>query len=94
MRDGRVAVAPCGEHVDARRRGETCPPKNVELEKVWDVESATGKRVLNVGPAKNEPGTCRIPLNRAARDVITRMLKRADEFGTRWSMGCASRTLS
>jgi hypothetical protein len=55
--------------------------KDVDLEKVWDVESATGKGVLYVGHSKNETSKRKIPLNGAARDAITRMLKRADELG-------------
>lgn len=55
--------------------------KDVDLEKVWDVESATGKGVLYVGHSKNETSKRKIPLNGAARDAITRMLQRADELG-------------
>lgn len=55
--------------------------KDVDLEKVWDVESATGKGVLYVGHSKNETSKRQIPLNGAARDAVTRMLKRADELG-------------
>jgi integrase len=40
----------------------------VDLEKVWDVESTTGKGVLYVGHSKNETSKRRIPLNGAARD--------------------------
>ncbi len=50
--------------------------KDVDLEKVWDVESATGKGVLYyVRYSKNETSKRKIPLNGAARDAITRMLK-------------------
>jgi hypothetical protein len=55
--------------------------KDVDLEKVWDVESATGKGVLYVGHSKNETSKRKLPLNGAAGDAITRMLKRADELG-------------
>jgi integrase len=55
--------------------------KDVNLETVWDVESATGKGVLYVGHSKNETSKRKIPLNGAARDAITRMLKRSDELG-------------
>lgn len=55
--------------------------KDVDLEKVWDVESALGKGVLYVGHSKNETSKRKIPLNDAARDCISRMLKRADELG-------------
>jgi integrase len=55
--------------------------KDIDLERVWDVESATGKGVLYVGHSKNETSKRKIPLNEAARDAITRMLKRADELG-------------
>lgn len=55
--------------------------KDVDLEKVWNVESATGKGVLYVGHSKNETSKRKIPLNGAARDAITRMLTRADELG-------------
>jgi len=55
--------------------------KDVDLDKAWDVESAIGKGVLYVGHSKNETSKRRIPLNGAARDAITRMLKRADELG-------------
>jgi hypothetical protein len=54
--------------------------KDVDLEKAWDVESTTGKGVLYVGHSKNETSKRKIPLNGAARDAITRMLKRADEI--------------
>jgi integrase len=37
--------------------------------------------VLYVGHSKNETSKRKIPLNGAARDAITRMLKRADELG-------------
>jgi hypothetical protein len=72
---------PRGEYVDARRRGKHVRRKDVDLEKVWDVESATGNGVLYVGHSKNETSKPRIPLNGPARDAITRMLKRADELG-------------
>ena len=55
--------------------------RDVDLEKVWDVESATGKGVLYVSHSKNETSKRRIPLNEAARDAVERMLKRADELG-------------
>jgi integrase len=48
---------------------------------VWDVESATGKGALYVGHSKNETSKRQIPLIGAAREAITRMLKRADELG-------------
>ena len=54
--------------------------KDVDLDKAWDVESATGKGVLHVGHSKNETSKRRIPLNGAVRDAITRMLKRAEEL--------------
>jgi hypothetical protein len=54
--------------------------KDVDLKRVRDVESATGKGVLYVGHSKNETSKRKIPLNGAARDAITRMLKRADEL--------------
>jgi hypothetical protein len=47
---------------------------------VWEFDSATGKSVLYVGHSKNETSKRKIPLNRAARDAITRMLKRAKEL--------------
>jgi integrase len=50
--------------------------KDVDLEKVWDIESATGKGVLDVGHSKNETSKRKIPLNGAARDAITRMFPR------------------
>ena len=53
----------------------------VDLDKARDVESAIGKGVLYVGHSKNETSKRRISLNGAARDAITRMLKRADELG-------------
>jgi integrase len=55
--------------------------RDVDLEKVWDVESATGKGVLYVSHSKNETSKRPIPLNKAARDAIERMLKRADDLG-------------
>jgi hypothetical protein len=54
--------------------------EDVDLQKVWDVESATRKDVRYVGHSKNETSKRRFPLNDAARDAITRMLKRADEL--------------
>jgi hypothetical protein len=71
---------PRGEHVDARRRGEVRPPQGRRPKEGWDVESATGKGVLYVGHSKNETSKRKVPLNGAARDAITRMLKRADEL--------------
>ena len=53
------------------------------LDKMWDVESATGKGVLYVGHSKNETSKREIPLNGAAREVFTQMLNGADELGTR-----------
>ena len=55
--------------------------RDVDLEKVWDVESTTGKGVLYVSHSKNETSKRRIPLNQAARGAIERMLKRADDLG-------------
>jgi hypothetical protein len=55
--------------------------RDVDLEKVWDVESATGKGVLHVTHSKNETSKRPIPLNRAAREALERMLKRADDLG-------------
>ena len=55
--------------------------RDVDLEKVWDLESATGKGVLNVSHSKNETSKRPIPLNKAARDAVERMLKRADDLG-------------
>jgi integrase len=55
--------------------------RDVDLEKVWDVESATGKGILNVTRSKNETSKRPIPLNTAARAAIERMLKRADHLG-------------
>ena len=55
--------------------------RNIDLEKVWDVESATGKGVLYVTRSKNETSKRPIPLNQAARGAVERMLKRADDLG-------------
>ncbi len=55
--------------------------RNIDLEKVWDVESATGKGVLYVTRSKNETSKRPIPLNQAAREAVERMLKRADALG-------------
>ena len=55
--------------------------RDVDLEKVWDVESATAKGVPYVTHSKNETSKRPIPLNRAARDAVERMLKRADDLG-------------
>jgi integrase len=55
--------------------------RDVDLEKVWDVESATGKGVLYVTRSKNETSKRAIPLNTAARSAVERMLKCADELG-------------
>ena len=55
--------------------------RDVDLEKVWDVESATGKGVLYVTHSKNETSKRPIPLNQAAREALERMLKRADDLG-------------
>src|SRR3954467_10071029 len=59
---------------DVRRR-------NIDLEKVWDVESATGKGVLYVTRSKNETSKRPIPLNQAAKEAVERMLRRADTLG-------------
>jgi integrase len=70
--------------------------KDVDLEKVWDVDSATGKGVLYVGHSKNETSKRQIPLNGAARDAITRRLKSADELGhteAEHCLWCASQHL-
>ncbi len=53
--------------------------RNIDLEKVWDVESATGKGVLYVTRSKNETSKRPIPLNEAAREAVERMLRRADD---------------
>ena len=54
--------------------------RDVDLEKVWDVESATGKGVLY--QSQQERTSKRpIPLNKAARDAVERMLKRANDLG-------------
>jgi integrase len=55
--------------------------KDVDLDKVWEVESATGMGVLYVGHSENETSKRKLPLNSAARDAFMRMLKRADELG-------------
>jgi integrase len=62
------------------------------LREVWDVESATGEGALYVGHSKNETSERQIPLNGAARDAITRMLKGASElWHTDWehNLWCA-----
>jgi hypothetical protein len=68
-----------GVEVKHVRRGD------IDLEKVCDLESATGKGVLYVGHSKNETSKRKLPPNGAARDAITRMLKRADELGGQFS---------
>src|SRR2546428_2507552 len=55
--------------------------RNVDLEKVWDVESATGKGVLYVTRSKNETSKRPIPLNQAAKEAVERMLRRAETLG-------------
>lgn len=55
--------------------------KDVDLEKVWDVESATGKGVLYVGHSKNETSKRVLPLNAQALNAIKRMIERADLLG-------------
>lgn len=55
--------------------------RNIDLDKVWDLESATGKGVLYVTRSKNETSKRPIPLNQAAREAVERMLKRADALG-------------
>jgi integrase len=55
--------------------------RDVDLEKVLEVESATGKGVLYVGHSKNEASKRKIPRNSLARDAVARMLKRADDLG-------------
>ena len=42
------------EHLDARCGSQARAARNIDLEKVWDVESATGKGVLYVTRSKNE----------------------------------------
>jgi integrase len=44
--------------------------RNIDLEKVWDVESATGKGVLYVTRSKNETSKRPIPLNQAAKEAV------------------------
>ena len=56
---------------------------DVDPAKVSDIECAMGKGVLYVGHSKNETSKRKNPLNGAARDAITRMLKRADALGIR-----------
>jgi integrase len=55
--------------------------RDVDLEKVWDVESASGKGVLYVTKSKNQTSKRVLPLNNAARTAVERMLKRADDLG-------------
>jgi integrase len=55
--------------------------RDIDLEKVWDVESTTGKGVLYVTKSKNESSKRVIPLNQAAREAVERMLKRSDGLG-------------
>ncbi len=55
--------------------------RDVDLEKVWDVDSATGKGVLYVTRSKNETSKRPLPLNKSAREAVERMLKRADTLG-------------
>jgi integrase len=55
--------------------------RDVDLEKVWDVESVTGKGVLRVTKSKNQTSKRVLPLNNAARTAVERMLKRADDLG-------------
>ena len=55
--------------------------RDIDLEKVWDVESATGKGVLYVTKSKNESSKRVIPLDEAARQAVERMLKRSDALG-------------
>jgi integrase len=55
--------------------------RDVDLEKVWDVESTTGKGVLYVTRSKNETSKRPIPLNGAARKAVERMIDRADVLG-------------
>src|SRR2546421_12261658 len=55
--------------------------RNVDLERIWDVESATGKGVLYVTRSKNETSKRPIPLNQAAKGAVERMLRRADVLG-------------
>jgi hypothetical protein len=55
--------------------------RDIDLEKVRDVESATSKGVLYITHSKNETSKRPSPLNQAARDTIERMLKRADALG-------------
>jgi len=55
--------------------------RNIDLDKVWDLESATGKGVLYVTRSKNETSKRPIPLNQAAGEAVDRMLKRADALG-------------
>lgn len=51
------------------------------LEKVWDVESATGKGVLYVTRSKNETSKRQLPLNRSAREAVERMINLANALG-------------
>lgn len=63
------------------RRQAWADRRNIDLEKVWDVGTATGKGVLYVTRSKNETSKRPIPLNQAAREAVERMLKRADALG-------------
>ena len=56
--------------------------RDIDLEKAWDVESATGKGVVYVTKSKNESSERVIPLNQAAREAVERMLKRANALVT------------
>ena len=80
------------EHIDARRRGKARTTPDVDLEKVWDIESATGKGVLYVSHSKNETSKRRIPLNeeRARRLSECETGRRTRPHGPTHYLWCAS----
>lgn len=64
-----------------RGRGQARTPARHRPRESWDLENATGKGVLYVTKSKNESSKRVIPLNRAAREAVERMLRRADSVG-------------
>jgi len=57
------------------------PCRGVDLRKGVGRRERDGKGVLYVSHSKNETSKRPIPLNKAARDAVERMLKRADDLG-------------
>src|SRR5580765_2538739 len=81
LRTSGTGLPQTDSHVLKHATSKHVRRRNVDLERVWDVESATGKGVLYVTRSKNEMSKRPIPLNQAAKEAVERMLRRADTLG-------------